>query len=165
MINMVTMEENEEVVEGLKEFLGEESVAEARVPRTQRAFVTVKREKLRDAVKYLRDEEGFDHITTITGMDTGEELEVIYHLTTKDLSIALKTHAPYDDPRVPSITDLLNGAVLYEREVKDLVGIIPEGHPDPKRLILPDEWPDDVHPLLKKWDVESLRKKVDGEEW
>jgi NADH:ubiquinone oxidoreductase subunit C len=66
---------------------------------------------------------------------------------------------------VPSITPIINGATIYEREIYDLVGIIAEGHPNPKRLLMTEEWPEGVFPLLKKWDVKSLRKAVDGEEW
>ena len=72
---------------------------------------------------------------------------------------------PASDPKVPSITDIINGATLYEREVHDLVGVYPEGHPDPKRLLLSEDWPEGVYPLLKTWDVNSLRKRVDGKEW
>jgi len=159
------LEENEKTVERLEKFLGPENVVETRVPRPRRAFVTMKLDKLREAVKYLRDEEGLKHISTISGVDLGGELEVVYHLRKKDLSLSLKVTVPADDPVVPSITDILNGATLYEREIHDLLGIVPEGHPNLERLILPDDWPEGVHPLRKEWDVQSLRERVDGERW
>ncbi len=162
---MSVLEENEKVVERLEKFLGPENVLEARVPRPRRAFVTMKLDKLREAAKYLRDEEGLKHISTISGVDLGGELEVVYHLRKKDLSLSLKVTVPADNPVVPSITDILNGATLYEREIHDLLGIVPEGHPNLKRLILPDDWPEGVHPLRKEWDVQSLRERVDGERW
>lgn len=158
---MSLMEEHKRFLERFVTFLGEGNVIESKIPRERRIFVLIKVDKLRDAVTYLRDNEGFTHISTITGLDRGEDIEVIYHLTKKDLSINLKVRVPYDKPVVPSITDILNGAVLYEREIHDLVGVVPEGHPNLKPLVLPEHWPEDVHPLLKKWDLDSIRKKID----
>ena len=162
---MTVLENNERTVERLTEFLGKDGVLEAKVPRERRAFVLIPRERLLDAVKFLKENEGFEVISTITGLDTGEDLEVIYHLRRKDLSLSLKVRAPYDDPKVPSITPLINGAVLYEREVHDLIGVVAEGHPDLKRLILGEEWPEGVFPLRKEWDVKTLRERVDGKVW
>jgi NADH:ubiquinone oxidoreductase subunit C len=162
---MTVLENNEMTVERLTEFLGKESVLQAKVPRERRAFVLIPRERLLDAVNFLKENEGFEVISTITGLDTGEDLEVIYHLRRKDLSLSLKVRAPYDDPKVPSITPVLNGAVLYEREIHDLIGVEAEGHPDLKRLILGEEWPEGVFPLRKEWDVKKLRERVDGEVW
>jgi membrane-bound hydrogenase subunit beta len=156
-------QENEKIIEDLVEYLGEEAVLDYKIPRAQRAFVSIKRDKLREAANHLK-EEGFTHITTISGVDTSEEFEVVYHITSKQISIALKIKVPKDDPKVPSITDIFPGAVLYEREVNDLFGIFPEGHPDPKRLILPYDWPNDVYPLRKEWDIDTLRERVDGKE-
>jgi Ni,Fe-hydrogenase III component G len=43
--------------------------------------------------------------------------------------------------------------------------VVAEGHPDLKRLILGEEWPEGVFPLMKEWDVKTLRERVDGEVW
>jgi Ni,Fe-hydrogenase III large subunit/Ni,Fe-hydrogenase III component G len=56
---------------------------------------------------------------------------------------------PGDEPRIESISTVVPAANWAEREMRDLVGIEPVGHPYPKRLVLPDGWPDDVHPLRK----------------
>jgi membrane-bound hydrogenase subunit beta len=161
----MSIEEQTKVVDDLVKEFGEENVYNTRVPRAYRAFAHVKREKLRDVVTYLKEEHGFVHVTTITGVDMGEDYEVIYHLRSEGFSFSLKVPVPKDDPKVPSVVDILNGAVLYEREVYDLIGVFPEGHPDPSRLILAYDWPDGVHPLRKEWDIKTLREKVDGKEW
>jgi Ni,Fe-hydrogenase III component G len=62
------------------------------------------------------------------------------------------------NPNVPTITDLILGAVLYEREVHDMVGVTFEGHPDLSPLILPEGWPEGVYPLRKEEKFEELRK-------
>jgi Ni,Fe-hydrogenase III component G len=158
-------EENMKTIEGLKAAIGADNVIDVKLPKDRRAYLTIKVEKLRDAVIYLKEKEGITHLATITGTDLGEEREINYHFNRPNLILTLKVKIPADKPVIPSITDIINGATLYEREVNDLLGVFPEGHPNPKRLNLPEEWPDGVHPLLKKWDVKSLRKEVDGQEW
>ena len=49
----------------------------------------------------------------------------------------------------PTITDIIPGALLYEREIHDLFGVKFEGHPNLEPLILPEDWPRDVHPMCK----------------
>jgi len=61
------------------------------------------------------------------------------------------TYLTGNPPRVDTISDLCAGRQLVEREFRDLVGIEPVGHPYPKRLILPDGWPDGVHPLRRDY--------------
>jgi len=156
------IDEHSRLLDGLSLHLGTENVLDKKIPRERRIFVTVKKEKLKEAMRYLKEKENFIHISTITALDGGEYLEVIYHLTKKDLNLNLKVRTPHDDPTVPSISDIFNGAILYEREIHDLLGIKPEGHPNLKRLELPEDWPEDVHPLLKRWDLESIRKKING---
>ena len=65
------------------------------------------------------------------------------------LLCSVLTYLPADNPKVDSISDVVPGANWAEREIRDLVGIEPVGHPYPKRLVLPDGWPDGVHPLRK----------------
>jgi len=62
---------------------------------------------------------------------------------------SIMTTVPEADPTVPSITPVVPAASWAEREFRDLVGIEPVGHTHPKRLILPDGWPEGVHPLRK----------------
>lgn len=63
--------------------------------------------------------------------------------------LILFTRIPYDDPTLPSATDLFVGANFYEREAYDLFGITFIGHPDLTRILLPDDW--EGHPLLKDY--------------
>jgi len=162
---MSIIEENQKTVDRFTEAIGKENVLETKVPKQRRAIVLIKKEKLRDAVTYIKENEGLFHLATISGVDLGEEREIVYHFDKKDLIFNLKVRVPADKPVVPSITDIINGATLYEREINDLLGVYPEGHPNPKRLNLSEDWPQGVHPLLKKWDLKGLRKVVDGAEW
>jgi Ni,Fe-hydrogenase III large subunit/Ni,Fe-hydrogenase III component G len=65
------------------------------------------------------------------------------------LYVLVESSIPEDDPRIDSITPVAPGADWAEREFQDAVGVRPEGHPDPRRLLLPDEWPEDVYPLRR----------------
>ena len=162
---MSYVEENKKTLEKFTETIGNENVVALKIPKEKRVWVTVKVDKLRDAVSYIKEKEGLFHLSTITGVDYGEERELNYHFNRPNLIFTIKVRVPSDKPEVPSITDIINGATIFEREVYDLLGVTPIGHPNPKRLLMTEEWPEGVFPLLKKWDVKSLRKAIDGEEW
>lgn len=162
---MSILEMNEKRVKDFIKFLDKKNVLETRIPRAHRAFILIKPDKLREAVKYLKEEMGFIHISTITAVDLEDKIEVIYHLTDKDLSIALKVQVPNDNPVVDSISDILDGAPFYEREIHDLMGVIPKGNPNLKRLIIPEDWPEGLYPQRKENSLQDIRKAVDGKEW
>ncbi len=126
--------------------------------REHSIYVTVKAEAVRKAVEWMKTEWGLTHLSTITGMDLRGELAVIYHFEVKAVSVSLHIQVPTSHPEVDSITPLIPGAVLYEREVHDLLGIKFKGHPNLARLILPEDWPKDVYPLRKDWESPRLDK-------
>ena len=65
--------------------------------------------------------------------------------------LVLESHVPADDLKIGSITPEVPAANWSEREAQDLLGITPVGHPDPRRLVLPDDFPLDVHPLRREF--------------
>ena len=144
----------------LVESLGDMGMTDARLQRLNAAYATTSREKLLGVLEKLH-EKGFVHLTTITAVDYQEKYEVIYHVRDQGLALNLKVPVPKDDPKIPSVTRVLPGASLYEREVNDLMGIFPEGHPNPARLILDYDWPEGLHPLRKDETIEGLREKAD----
>ncbi|HEX6212463.1 MAG TPA: NADH-quinone oxidoreductase subunit C, partial [Methylomirabilota bacterium] len=90
--------------------------------------------------------------------------------THRPVVTVLASLAP-DDPRMPSLATRSFAASRFEREVHDLLGIVPEGHPDPRRLALHQFWPDGYHPLRRDAPAVELRdegqpfpfRTVDGE--
>ncbi len=70
----------------------------------------------------------------------------------ENLYIAVHAEVDGDDPCIDSITPVVPAANWSEREARDMVGVVPEGHPDPRRLVLADDWPEDLYPL--RTDVE-----------
>jgi len=117
----------------------------------RRLFVDVPPAELRGVVHRLRDRWQVRHVSTITGLDNGTDLEVLYHLARGGAVVTLRVTVPRDRPEVPSIVDLIPGAAWYEREVRDLLGVEPAGNPDPGRLVLTEDWPRGIYPLRKDW--------------
>lgn len=152
------MEKEDEIIEKLQQFLREDML-ETKVPKDRRIFISIKPEALKKAVGFLVNDLEFKHLSTISGSDLGEELELIYHLAYKgSIELSLRIIIPESNPVVPTITDSIPGAVLYEREVHDMLGVVFEGHPDLSPLILPEGWPQNVYPLRKEEKFEDLRK-------
>ncbi len=151
----------QEIIEKLRKHVGAENILDAKFPRPRRIFIHTKPEILHQAVYYLVNELNFNRLTTITGLDLKNEFEVIYHLNDGNNELSLRAKIPRDNPTVPTITDIIPGATLYERELNDFFGIVAEGHPDLKKVMLPDNWPEGVYPLRKEWTIEKLREKLD----
>ncbi|MFC2045498.1 NADH-quinone oxidoreductase subunit C [Chloroflexota bacterium] len=145
----------EHEIEGKLKETFKDSILETKIPREHRIFVNVTLGKVKEVISYLKENYGFTHITTITAIDTGEDIEVIYHLFSQGVSFNLRTFTPKANPVIDTITDILPGAVLYEREIQDLLGLQVKGHPDPRRLVLPDDWPEGVYPLRKEYSTKE----------
>ena len=113
----------------------------------------VDRENLLSIMESLRDEVGYDHLTSVTGVDYLQEelLEVVYHLfkSTGGAILEIKVQTPRSDPVVPSLVGLFPGADFQEREAWDLMGIRFEGHPNLKRILMWEGFKG--HPLQKDW--------------
>jgi NADH-quinone oxidoreductase subunit C len=116
-------------------------------------FITVAGAKIDKVCLYCKVEPklGFDFCQSITGLDTGETLTCVYHLYSypNKQTVVLKASTPRSEPRLPSSVHVWPAADWYEREVYDLFGIDFSGHPDLRRLLLPDDW--EGHPLRKDW--------------
>ena len=152
------METENEIVEKIRQSL-KDAILEVSAPRKRRIFLHVKKDSLVDTIKYLVNDLEFKHVSTITGSDLDQEIELIYHLAHEgSVELSVRVKVPKNNPNVPTITSIIPGAVLYEREVHDVLGVTFEGHPDLSPLILPEEWPEGVYPLRKDEKFEELRK-------
>ncbi len=102
----------------------------------------------------------FVHLTAIDFSEKKNKIELNYFfLLLKDkLNIILKTELDSTNPIISSISEIIPGAIWAERECKDLFGVNFEGHPDPRRLVLADDWPDNIYPLRKNFSYNSKPK-------
>jgi len=114
------------------------ALLEATEDRKQ-AILTVDRARLVELALHLRDEEKFDMLADLTAVDWP-----------KNERLRLKVHTA-DAEAVPSVVSVWPTANWQEREVFDMFGIIFSGHPDLKRILLPDEW--QGYPLRKDYDI------------
>jgi NADH-quinone oxidoreductase subunit C len=108
----------------------------------------VPRAHIVEACSFLKTTPGleFDLLADLCGFDRGPEeeprFEVNYHLfsTTRYNRLRLKVILNEEDPRVPTVTGVWRTANWHERETYDLFGVIFDGHPDLRRILLPDDW-------------------------
>ncbi len=129
------------------------SVQRADIPQDDRLFVYVTPASLRDVCRYVFRDLDARYVTSI-GMDdrqrTGRYLIAHNFAFDKDHVLAsILTYLRENHAAVESIVEGVPAANWAEREFKDLLGIEPVGHTTPKRLVLPDGWPEGAHPLRK----------------
>lgn len=120
-------------------------------PHPRRMFLHVAKGDLIAACTVLRDKLGFSHLSTITPRDTGDKLEALYHFAQPGMALTVRAQTERARPSLPTIISVYPGAAFYEREVHDMVGIMIDGHPDLRPLVLPEGWPDGIYPLRKDW--------------
>lgn len=150
-----------EIVESLKKDLGPKALEIAN-PAPRRIFLKVAPADLVAAVTRLRDAYDCAFLSTVTGLDKGETFELLYHFASPVAAVTVRTEVPRAEPRVASICPVIPGAILYEREIQEMFGIVVEGIPDGRRLNLPDDWPDGAYPLRKDWKHARPQEVIPG---
>ncbi len=134
-----------DAVQDVQEFRGETTVV-------------VAGEQIVEVCRYCRDtkELAYDFLSDVVGVDYYPQeprFAVCYHLYSMmhNRSLRLKVYLPGEDPVVPSVFPVYPAANWSEREIIDLMGITFTDHPDPRRLLMPENW--DGHPLRKDYPL------------
>jgi len=116
--------------------------------------ILVEPEKLPAVLEYLKGDGEllFDQLSIVSGVHYDDRFESVYHLLSTVLKhdIVLKVKLDAEDPVVPTASGVHPTADWHERETFDLVGIRFEGHPDPRRIYLPEGWVG--HPLRRDYE-------------
>jgi NADH-quinone oxidoreductase subunit C len=126
----------------------------------------VKREKLVDVARVLRDKLLFEMCMGVNGVhypnETGRELHAIYPLLsiTNNRRIRLEVACPDSDPHIPSLVEVWAGNNWHERETYDMFGIIFDGHPALTRILMPDDW--QGHPQRKDYALNGINVEYKG---
>lgn len=130
--------------------------------RKGETIVEVDQDKVKDFISHLVGDMGIKHLSTITGLDLGQKLGIIYHFSRDRDMVHVKTSVPKAQPKAVSIVGIIPGAILYEMEIQDMFGATFEGNPwMGRRLLLPDNWPADLPPpLLENSKPEEIRKRL-----
>ena len=128
-----------------------------KVPRARRISAEVTAEKFTEVFESLISGFGFIILCTITGLDDGETIGIMYHLARQDgILLNLKRSVPKTTPVVSTVMKYFPGSEIYERELVDMLGVVVEGLPAGPRYPLPDGWPAGQYPLRKDWKAEML---------
>jgi len=115
-------------------------------------WIYVKREAFRQAVEHMYKLQEYPHLSIISSSDLGESVELIYHFTIyyghhlQEVSLGLRISLPKNDLKIPTITDIIPGALFTERETQEMMGVEVIGIPDKRRLFLPEDFPEGVYP-------------------
>jgi NADH-quinone oxidoreductase subunit C len=116
--------------------------------------------KISSVCGFLKYDQKFVRLSTVTAVDrypAEPRFEVVYHLHSVERNerVRLKCRIAGEQPEIDSVTSVWRSADWYEREVFDLFGIRFAGHPDLRRIMLPDEW--EGHPLRKDYPTTGYR--------
>lgn len=150
---------NARIVEALKSRFGEQAI-EVFEFRGELTLI-VPKENIVEVCRFLRDDPvfKFDFLADLSGLDMFTPVKRfaavynLYSLTNKH-RIRLKVFTEEEDPKLPTVTGVWEGANWHERETYDMFGIIFEGHPDLRRVYMPEEF--EHHPLRKDFPLMGI---------
>jgi NADH:ubiquinone oxidoreductase subunit C len=134
----------------IKEELGAK-IADWKEVSARRIYFTLDKKDIFKATEFLFKELGLRFVTA-SGVDIIDGFEIIYHFSfdkVGEIYSARVLIAGKDDPKVDSITPIFPGAEWIEREMWEMLGIDFTGHPNLKRLLLAEDWPEGEYPLRK----------------
>ena len=131
--------------------------------RSGKIYIGIKQESLVKVARYIfKDLKA--RFNTASGVDMQYHMEILYHFLIEDINllISLRVKLQKSKLEIDSLSPIFEGANWIEREMHEILGINFKGHPDLKRLLLPDDWPDGVYPLrrdYKEWDKNVIRDR------
>jgi NADH-quinone oxidoreductase subunit C len=118
------------------------------------SWIVLDRPRIAPALRFLRDDPdlSYEWMMCLSGVDyPPAQIAVVYHLysQTHDRKLTVKVMADRADPRVPTVESVWKMADWFERECYDMFGVVFEGHPDLRRILLPFDW--EGYPLRKDY--------------
>lgn len=129
----------------------------------KRVYIEIKPESIKKVARYVFEDLGA-RFNIASGLDTRNFFEILYHFTIEEMNLLISFRVKLDKtkPEIDSLTAICEGANWIEREIHELLGINFKGHPDLRRLLLPEDWPEGVYPLrqdYKEWDKGAIRDR------
>lgn len=118
----------------------------------KRIYIDIKPEALVEIAGFIFKDLGARFIIA-TGIDNMDSMEIIYHFAFDKLNklVNLRVILDRKKPEIDSLTKIIKGSSWIEREMSELLGINFKGHPNLKRLLLDDDWPEGKYPLRKDY--------------
>ena len=152
----------EEVLKDLREkFKGD--IIELFDKSPKRVYVEIKPESIIKLSEFIFRNLGA-RFNIASGVDVRYNIEILYHFTIEEINllISVRVKLPKDKLEIDSIANIIKGANWIEREIHEILGINFKGHPDMRKLLLPDEWPEGVYPMrsdYEEWDKNAIRDR------
>jgi len=117
----------------------------------KRYYITVPREDITKVADFIFAKQGARFIIA-SGVDTPEAIEILYHFAFDKLNkiLTVKVPVPKERCEIESIAPIIAGANWIEREIAELLGVNFLNHPNPKRLLLAEDWPEGKYPLRQE---------------
>ncbi|MEO2265667.1 MAG: NADH-quinone oxidoreductase subunit C [Nitrosopumilus sp.] len=138
--------------------------------KEDRVRINVSKENIHDVAEFIRDGLNYDHVESVSGVDypQDKEIEVVYHIgsyTESSLArqvLVLATRAQREEnpipgndaTKLPTLRDIFYSVEFHEREIFEMLGVYFNGHPDNRRLLLPEDWAD-LPPLRKDFAIKG----------
>jgi Ni,Fe-hydrogenase III large subunit/Ni,Fe-hydrogenase III component G len=155
----------QQIMQRLSDRIGD-GFLESEARGDRRVYCTIDRESVVDAADELFNQAGGRYVITAATDDREENgaylISHFFSFDEDDLYVIVHARVPEGDPRIDSITPTIPGAGWAEREMQDLMGVEAIGHPDPRRLVLPDDWPEDLHPLRNDFSSSEKPPAAEG---
>lgn len=108
----------------------------------KKIYSQVDKEIFLELCKFLKNELHFDHTSLVSGVDRIDRIQAVFHITSyinNCCLIEIVVDLDHEKPEIDSVTPLWEGANYHERETYDMMGIVFKGHPDMRRIFLPDD--------------------------
>ncbi len=165
-VELPTFEKN--ISEKIVEKFGDK--IEVAFVKEDRVRINVSKENVHDVAEFIRDGLNYDHVESVSGVDypQDKEIEVVYHIgsyTEPSLArqvLVLATRAQREEnpipgndaTKLPTLRDIFYSVEFHEREIFEMLGVYFNGHPDNRRLLLPEDWAD-LPPLRKDFAIKG----------
>jgi len=165
---MSDLKREQKVVDALKSQFGDK-LLEVEAVRPRRINVTVADPDHLEVFKFAIEKWNAWHLIAVSSVDTPDGVfAAVYHydiVPPHDAETAITMNLRVDcpsreNPTITSATSVVSGAQFFEREAHDLMGIVFKGHPSLDRLILPEDFPDNVHPLRKDFLLDIQKEEA-----
>ena len=139
----------EDIIENIKVRAGKD-VLDFKDKSERRVYFTLRKEILPKITRYLFNDVKARFITA-SGVDTRETIEILYHFSVDKIGLIVSLRVVLDksDLEVDSLTSIMRCAEWIEREIHELLGVNFKGHPNPKHLLLKEDWPKGNYPLRR----------------
>ena len=152
----------EEVLKDIRDRF-KEDIVEVFDKSAKRVYVEIKPESIIKVAQYIFQDLGA-RFNIASGVDARDNMEILYHFTIDEINllISLRVKLQKSKLEIDSLACIFEGANWTEREMYELLGINFKGHPDLRKLLLSDDWPEGIYPLrcdYKEWDKNAIRDR------